>query len=86
MVRRTDITLAVLLVFQLVLTVLIWMINPIIVTQQIAAAGFIASNLLILGMIIYIYYRGEDYDQEWISAGLGVIVLILLLTYFKGGF
>ncbi|MCS7126037.1 MAG: hypothetical protein NZ929_03915 [Aigarchaeota archaeon] len=86
MVERTYIVLLVLLIVQAILTGLVWMVNPILVTHQVAAAGYIASSLLILAMIVYVYYRGDDYDQEWIAAGVGMIVLILLLTYIKGGF
>jgi len=83
--KSVDVILVVLLLVQGVLTVLTWVVNPIIVTQQIQAAGYIASSLIILSMIVYIYYRSEDYDQEWIAAGIGMIILIMLLTYLKGG-
>lgn len=85
MARTVDVALIVLLVIQGILTVLTWMVNPIIVTQQTLAAGYIASSLIILSIATYVYYRGEDYDQEWIALGIGMIVLILLLTYLKGG-
>jgi len=83
--RAVDVALIVLLIVQSVLTVLTWMVNPIIVTQQTLAAGYIASSLIILSIAAYVYYKGEDYDQEWIALGIGMIVLILLLTYLKGG-
>ena len=85
MARTIDIALIVLLVFQAILTVLTWTVNPIIVTQQTLAAGYIASSLIILSIAVYVYYKGEDYDQEWIALGIGMIALILLLTYLKGG-
>ena len=83
--RSIEIALVILLLVQAVLTALTWMLNPIIVTHQTLAAGYIASSLIILSLITYVYYRGEEYDQEWIAAGIGMIVLILLLTYLKGG-
>lgn len=85
MVKTIEITLVILLLVQGVLTVLTWMANPILVTQQTLAAGYIASSMIILSIIVYIYYRGEDYDQEWVAAGIGMIVLIMLLTYLRGG-
>ncbi len=85
MARTIDIALIVLLVIQAILTVLTWTVNPIIVTQQTLAAGYIASSLIILSIAVYVYYKGEDYDQEWIALGIGMIALILLLTYLKGG-
>lgn len=85
MARAVDIALSVLLIIQAAITVFIWILNPIIVTHQVLAAGYIASSLVILAMVTYVYYRGEDYDQEWLAAGIGFIALILSLTYLMGG-
>lgn len=85
MAKSIEIALVVLLLVQGVLTMLTWMASPIIVTQQTLAAGYIASSLIILSIVVYVYYRGEDYDQEWIAAGIGMIILIMLLTYLRGG-
>lgn len=83
--KTVELALIVLLLIQGVLTVLIWLVNPIIVTQQTIAAGYIASSLVMLSIVSYVYYKSEDYDQEWIALGVGMVVLILLLTYLKGG-
>ncbi|MCF8884950.1 MAG: hypothetical protein QXK95_03590 [Nitrososphaerota archaeon] len=85
MVNKIDLALALLIVVQLVLTIFVWTLNPIIVSHQVLAAGYIASTLIILAIIVYVYYRGEDYDQEWVAMGIAMVALILLLTYLKGG-
>lgn len=85
LVSKVDLALVVLVVFQLALTIFVWTLNPILVSHQVLAAGYIASTLIILAIVVYVYYRGEDYDQEWIAMGIGMIALILLLTYLKGG-
>jgi len=85
LVNKIDLALALLIVVQLVLTIFVWTLNPIIVSHQVLAAGYIASTLIILAIIVYVYYRGEDYDQEWVAMGIAMVALILLLTYLKGG-
>ncbi|MEM1776171.1 MAG: hypothetical protein QW079_04515 [Nitrososphaerota archaeon] len=85
MVNKIDLALALLIVVQLVLTIFVWTLNQIIVSHQFLASGYIASTLIILAIIVYVYYRGEDYDQEWVAMGIAMVALILLLTYLKGG-
>jgi len=83
--RGIEVALVILLLVQIIMTVLIWTLNPILVSHQTLAAGYIASSLIILSLVTYVYYRGEEYDQEWIAAGIGMIVLIMSLVYLKGG-
>lgn len=85
MARGIEVALVILLLVQIIMTVLIWTLNPILVSHQTLAAGYIASSLIILSLVTYVYYRGEEYDQEWIAAGIGMIVLIMSLVYLKGG-
>ena len=83
--RAVETVLIILLIIQAIITGLIWTLNPLITTHQVLAAGYIASSLVIVAMVTYVYYRGEDYDQEWLAAGIGFIALILSLTYLMGG-
>lgn len=83
--RSIEVALVALLIVQIIMTALTWTLNPILVSHQTLAAGYIASNLIILSLVTYVYYRGEDYDQEWIAAGIGMIVLVMLIVYLKGG-
>lgn len=69
------------LVFQLIVLAYIFSLDP-IMSQNKFAAG-LSAELAASAIIFYLYKNiREDYDQEWIAAGIAFIILAILLMIF----
>ncbi|MGC8933067.1 MAG: hypothetical protein ACP5KE_07385 [Candidatus Methanodesulfokora sp.] len=69
------------LIFQLVVLAYIFYLDPI--TSQNKFAAGLSAELTASAIILYLYKNiREDYDQEWIAAGIAFIILALLLMVF----
>jgi|YelNatPaOPRAMG01_1025707.scaffolds.fasta_scaffold12590_9 hypothetical protein len=69
------------LIFQLVVLAYILCLDPI--TSQNKFAAGLSAELAASALIFYLYKNiREDYDQEWIAAGIAFIALVILLMIF----
>ena len=83
MTNRLSLGFGLLLLFQAMLVVALWLVNPFQYLGQRMFGATLGVQLAIIAIFLHLYLsRGEDYDQEWIAVGLAFIVLIGFLTYF----
>ena len=72
-----------LLVFQALLALSLWLVDPVQYAGQRLFGSILAVQLAIIAIFLHLYLsEGGDYDQEWVAVGLAFIVLVGLLGYF----
>lgn len=85
---KIEYTVLILLIIQIIIASWIFTLDPVI--QQDRSTILISLNFVITSILLYIYkYREKIYpknilelDEEWIVAGLAVIIFILLIILF----
>ncbi len=77
----------ILVVIQLIISILIMTLDPILRWQPFAIG--LAIVLVIAAMVLYVYHNASvEFDEEWLAGAVSLIALIILFGFFylmKGG-
>ena len=77
----------ILVVIQLIISILIMTLDPILRWQPFAIG--LAIVLIISAMVLYVYHNASvEFDEEWLAGAVSLIALIILFGFFylmKGG-
>ena len=81
--NRLTIGLGSLLVFQALLVVALWLVDPFQSVGQREFGAVLGAELGLVAIFLHLYLSGgSEYDQEWVAVGLAFVALIGLLVYF----
>ncbi len=84
---RMVLACEILVVIQLIISILIVTLDPILQWQPFAIG--LAVVLIIAAMVLYAYHNASvEFDEEWLAGAVSLIALIILFGFFyiiKGG-